>query len=188
MNLAADDSDVALERFRGYLRILAGMQLPRRFQSRLDPSDIVQQTLLKAHQARGQFQGHSESEFAAWLRQILARTLANSLRDLGRRKRNVNLERSLERELGRSSRRLKDWLAAQEPSPSQYAERNEQVLQLVGALAQLPPSQREALLLKHCQSWSLAEIAEHMDRTPAAIASLLQRGLKQLRQSLRDRE
>ena len=38
-------------------------------------------------------------------------------------------------------------------------------------------------MLKHCQGWSLAEIGRHLDRSPAAVASLLQRGLKQLRET-----
>ena len=188
MHYATDSSDRALERFRGYLRILAGLQLPQRLQGRVDPSDIVQQTLLKAHEARGQFRGHSESELAAWLRRILANTLANSLRDLGRAKRNVCLERSLESELDRSSARLEHWLAAHESSPSHRAERNEQLLKLASALSQLPEAQREALVLKHCHSWSLAEIARQMNRTPTAVASLMQRGLRQLRRHLREAE
>jgi RNA polymerase sigma-70 factor, ECF subfamily len=177
-----------LEEHRDYLRILARLQLSPALRGKLDPSDAVQLTLLKAYEALGQFRGRTAAELAAWLRQILARTLANAVRDHGRGRRDVALERSLERSLEESSARLGAWLVAEQSSPSQRAERDEQALLLVRALAALPEAQREALLLKHCQGWSLAEIGRQLDRSPVAVASLLQRGLKQLREILRASE
>src|SRR5436305_61431 len=96
---SAEGPPLPLERFRDYLRLLARLQRDDRLRGKLDPSDLVQQALLKAHQARAQFRGHTEAEQAVWLRQILARTLANAVRDLGRAKRDVTLERSLEASL-----------------------------------------------------------------------------------------
>jgi RNA polymerase sigma-70 factor (ECF subfamily) len=177
-----------LEQHRDYLRILARLQLSPALRAKLDPSDVVQLTLLKAYEGLGQFRGRTAVELAAWLRQILARTLANALRDHRRARRDVALERSLERSLEESSARLRNWLVAENSSPSQRAQRDEQTLLLVRALAGLPDAQREALLLKHCQGWSLAEIGRHLDRSPTAVASLLQRGLKQLREILRAAE
>jgi RNA polymerase sigma-70 factor (ECF subfamily) len=177
--------ELDLEQHRDYLRVLARLQLSPALKGKLDPSDAVQLTLLKAHQAIGQFRGRTAGELAAWLRQILARTLANAVRDQGRGRRDVARERSLERALEESSARLGGWLVAEQSSPSQQAVRDEQALVVVRALAGLPEAQREALLLKHCQGWSLAEIGQHLDRSPTAVASLLQRGLKQMREHLR---
>ena len=184
MARAADEPGLALERFRDYLRLLARLQLDPRLQGKLDPSDLVQLTLLKAHQAQDQFRGRTPAEQAAWLRQILANTLANAVRDLARAKRDVALERSLEAAVSDSSARLEAWLAAEQSSPSQQAERNEQMLRLTEALAELPELQREVLVLRHCQGWALADIAAHLGRSRAAVASLLRRGLGQLREHL----
>jgi RNA polymerase sigma-70 factor (ECF subfamily) len=95
-------------------------------------------------------------------------------------------ERSLEAALDESSSRLEAWLAAEQSSPSQRAERGEQVARLAEALAGLPEAQREALVLHHWQGWTLAQIAGHLGRSPAAVAGLLKRGLKQLRDLLKE--
>src|SRR5262249_30648094 len=89
-------SGVALEQFRPYLLLLARMQLGRQFQGKLDASDVVQQTLLEAHRQRPQFHGDSSTQLLSWLRRILAGTLTDALRGLGRAKRDATRERSLE--------------------------------------------------------------------------------------------
>jgi RNA polymerase sigma-70 factor, ECF subfamily len=185
---ATEETGGTLERFREYLHLLARLQLDSRLQAKLDASDLVQQTLLKAHQAQGQFRGRSTAEQAAWLRQILANTMANAVRDLARAKRDIALERSLEASLNDSSSRLEAWLAADQSSPSQQAERNEEMLRLAEALARLPEAMREALLLRHCQGLGLTEISQQLGRSRAAVASLLRRGLKQLREHLQGQE
>ena len=174
----------ALAGFRDYLRLLARLQLDERLRGKLDPSDLVQQTLLKAVEAADQFRGRTAAEQAAWLRQILAHTLANAIRDFTRAKRDVNLERSLEVSLSQSSSRLEAWIAADQAPPGRIAERNELLQRLATALAELPEPQREALLLRHCQGMALADIAERLGRTRAAVASLLRRGLQALRERL----
>jgi RNA polymerase sigma-70 factor (ECF subfamily) len=171
----------ALERYRNYLRVLARLHLDPRLQGKLDASDVVQQTLLQAYQARDQFRGRTEAELAAWLRQALAHHLANLVRDFGRDKRDVGRERSLEAALTASSARLEAWAAAEQSSPSQKAEQHEQAIRVAAALEALPEAQREALVLQHWHGWSLDDIGERLGRSPAAVAGLIKRGIKQLR-------
>src|SRR5437763_1330226 len=84
------------ERYRAYLHLLARQQMSEQLQSKCDSSDLVQQTLLQAHQNLGQFRGRTEAELKAWLRKILANTLKNTLEELGSQKRNLSRERPLE--------------------------------------------------------------------------------------------
>src|SRR5262245_10274570 len=111
----------SLERFRDYLRLLAGIQISPALRAKLDPSDVVQQTMLQAHQAFNQFRGTTAAELAGWLRQILARNLAAAVREMGRAKRDVGRERSLEAAIEASSIRLEKFLADEQSSPSQRA-------------------------------------------------------------------
>ncbi len=175
--------DPPLERYRSYLVLLARLQLDGKLRTKIDPSDIVQQTLLKAHEARAQFRGDAGA-LGGWLRKILSRTVADAVREARRAKRDVAREQSLERAVENSSRRMEAWLAAEQPSPSQRAAQTEQLLRVADALLNLPEAQRDAVLYKHIHGLTLAEVSQCMDRTPAAVASLLRRGLKLLRDQL----
>jgi RNA polymerase sigma-70 factor (ECF subfamily) len=67
------------------------------------------------------------------------------------------------------------------------ADRNEQLLTLATALTTLPQDQREALLLRYYEGMPLAEVSERLGRTRPAVASLLRRGLAQLRKAFEER-
>ena len=150
----------------------------------MEPSDLVQQTLLEAYQKREQFRGASEGERAAWLRTILARNVADAMRAQGRLKRDASRERSLERELAESSARLGDWLAAEGPRPASLPSGTSRPFDWPMRLSACRFNQREALVLHYWQGFSLAEVAAHLDRTTSAVAGLLKRGLKNLREQL----
>jgi RNA polymerase sigma-70 factor (ECF subfamily) len=173
-----------LERFRSYLHLLACLQMQGRGQARFDPSDVVQQTLLEAWQEGERFRGQTDAERAAWLRQVLAHNLADALRAQDRDCRDVRREQSLQAGLDQSSAQLGQFLADHHSSPSRRLAREEQAVLLAEALAQLPEAQREALVLQYWHRWTLAQIGEHLQRTPAAVAGLLKRGLHRLRELL----
>lgn len=174
------------QKFQSYLLLLARIRLDRKLKGKIEPSDLVQQTMLEAHQALASFRGDSMAAQAAWLRQILARNMANAVRDLTREKRDVTRERSIHADLDASASQLEGWLAADQSSPSQQAQRNERAFLLAEALTNLPEQQREAVILRHFHGSSLADIAEELETTTAAVTGLLHRGLKNLRKSLQE--
>jgi RNA polymerase sigma-70 factor (ECF subfamily) len=183
MHSDAADAGRELEHFRNYLRLLARTHLDPRLQSKLDPSDVVQQTMLEAYKGLEQFRGQSREQTACWLRQILIRNLANAVRDFGRACRDVGREQSLDAADG-----LAGWLAAEQSSPSQRAERQEECLRLAAVLATLSEAQHEVVVLRHCHGWSLADISRHVGKSAAAVAGLLHRGLQQIRAQMHEPE
>lgn len=174
----------ALERCRHYLGLLARLQLQPRLQAKVDPSDIVQQTLLDAHVNIQQFRGQSDAELMGWLRRILANNLAAAARRYGTQVRDVGREVSLEADLDKSSARIEAWLAANQSSPSEQAQRHELSFRLANSLAQLPRDQRWAVELHHLQGLSVNEVAAIMERSRPSVVGLLIRGLRGLRESL----
>ena len=179
-----DASDPSLETFRNYLELLARARMDPRLRGKLDPADLVQQTLLRAVAARDRFRGDDDRR-AAWLRTILARVMIDAVRKLGRPG-GGERERSLEAALEHSSARLEAFLAADLTSPSGRAERNERLLRLADALARLPEDRRRAVELRHLQGLPLAEIAAQMGRSVDSVVGLIYRGLRALRRDLEE--
>jgi RNA polymerase sigma-70 factor (ECF subfamily) len=168
--------------------LLARLHWDERLQGHMDPADLVQQTLLEAHQKMEQFRGRSERELAGWLRTALVHNLLDARKKVmapgGDRPREAPLLNALEE----SSSRLEAWLAAEQSSPSERAAKDEQLLRMAAALEQLPEPQREAVTLHHLRGMSLADLARHLDRTEASVAGLLRRGVQRLRELLRESE
>lgn len=177
-----------LEDYREYLSLLARLQLGARLRSKLDASDVVQQAILQAHTARDQFRGATEAEWLGWLRAILANALASSARRFTAEARDLGRERSLEVALDQSASRLACLLSADQTSPSAGAVRAEEILGLAQAMAALPEDQRSVVELHHLKGLPVAEVAEILGKSRPAVAGLLFRALKTLRNQLTDRE
>ena len=174
-----------LERYRAWLALqVRQLQLDPRLQRRFDSSDLVQETLLRAHENLQQFRGLNEAELLRWLQEILAHALVDECRKAHAQKRDVDLEQSLQTVMADSAARLGEYLVAPGPTPGQEARRQEMLLQLAAALDQLPQDQRDAIIHHHLLQTPLAQIAQHMERTEKAIAGLLYRGKRRLRELL----
>jgi RNA polymerase sigma-70 factor, ECF subfamily len=169
------------DRYRAYLLVLARREVGRAA-GRLDPSGVVQQTLLEAHAAGDGFAALESAQRLAWLRTALARNLADEYRKLHAGRRDVR------REVEASAAALDGWLAAQQSSPSEKADRNEQLLQLAAALEALPETQRAAVEAHYFEGRPVADVAAAMGKTTTAVAGLLKRGLQNLRDVLREPE
>ena len=176
-----------LEQYRPYMMLMARLEIGRRLQGKADPADLVQDVFLEASRHFPSFRGRTEPEFTAWLRQILATSIARLLRHyLGTQARDVRLERHLAEDLDRSSAAIPAGLVAQQSSPSQRASQREQAVILAEALERLPADYREVLVLRHLEGLTFPTIAQRMGRTLDSVEKLWVRALPKLKQLLGD--
>jgi RNA polymerase sigma-70 factor (ECF subfamily) len=152
----------------------------------LDASDLVQETFLKAHRDFAQFAGSGERELAAWLRQILVRTLANQAKHHMARGRDQRRQESLDVLLDRSSLAIQEQMADSIASPSSHAVRREQAVLLADAVAGLPADYREVFILRNLEQVPVDEIAARMGRSPNAVRKLWARAMVALKQAMEE--
>ncbi len=174
-----------LEQYRNYLLVLATTQIETRLQPRVSPSDVVQETMLRAHKNFGQFRGTSEAELLGWLRQILVNNLAKFVEQhVLAARRDVRREVSIERlgaALEQSTIQLAALLPAAGKSPSMAVQQREEAVLLADRLAQLPKSYREVLVLRNLKSLPFEEVARRIDRSVGATRMLWLRAIEKLR-------
>jgi RNA polymerase sigma-70 factor (ECF subfamily) len=173
-------------RCRNYVHLLARTQLETWMRTKVDASDLVQQTMLEAHRGFADFRGASEGEWLAWLRQILA----HNTQDLVRRyrqteKRRVEMEVSLDAPLqGASGSFLNEPIDLLGQTPSQLLSAQEQEISLANAIMQLSEDHRDVIVLRNLQRLSFNEVAERMNRSRPATQMLWMRAIKRLEQLL----
>jgi RNA polymerase sigma-70 factor (ECF subfamily) len=155
--------------------------------AKVDASDVIQETLWKAYRGFPEFRGTTEGELLAWLRRVLARTIADHVRRYAKTaRRDVAREESIEDALDRSSEALRA-LAADQTSPSAAAARREDGVALADALATLRPEHREVILLRNLEGLDWPQVAERMGRTPDAARMLWGRALASMRPLVKGR-
>lgn len=155
----------------------AECQTPAWLRAKLDPADLVQQTLLEARPPAGL----PEHQLLAFLRRALSNNLIDAARQFACSQADVPLD-----VLAASSLRLADWLADDGTSPSERAARDERFALVAAALAQLPDAQRIAVEMRYLRQCKVKEIAETQGRSEGAVALLLSRAMEALRHVLRE--
>jgi RNA polymerase sigma-70 factor (ECF subfamily) len=175
-----------LARHRDRLRRMVAVRMDDRLAARVDPSDVVQETLAMAAQRLSEYLRQPPLPFYPWLRQIAC----NRLADLCRRHIQVS-KRSVRREerLGLSDAsaiRLADRVAARGSSPLKHLLREELRARVRAALAALATADREILILRHLEQLSFAESAAVLGITETAAKQRHVRALRRIRRLLDD--
>jgi len=173
-----------LELYRNYLRLVTRSVVHGALQVRVDQSDLVQETFLKAHRGFTGFVGSTEPELVAWLREILLRNIADEAKRHRRQGRDLRRQESLEAAMERSSMAVQRALAAPITSPSARLENRERSVLLADALQKLPDHYREVFILRSLEHVPIEQIAERMGRSTNAVYKLWFRAMTALRQEL----
>ena len=179
------DARIALfEQYRSFLNLVAKQKITWRVRSRLSASDVTQGTMFEANRHFGTFRGSSIKEFEVWLKRIHRNQLINHMKHHERQLRDVKREVPLFAKSEEGS--VVQWIqpAGNNQTPSVNVIRGEHALKLADAIEALPPAQAEAVRLKYLEQKSIPEIAMEMEKSTAAIAGALRRGMESLRERL----
>lgn len=168
-----------LARFEPALLFWARHRLPACARGKLDPADLVQQTLLEVISTPDKLAGRPDHEALAYLR----RALTNNITDAARKFARDGFPPDI---ASQSSIFLAEWLAAADTSPSERAARNERYEKLAVAIFDLPDDQRTAVEMRYLQGIRVKDIAAAFGRTEGAVSLLLNRAMKAMRDVLAD--
>jgi len=172
---SSDEFGRLLEEYRPYLLAIALEELPEALGGKLGASDLVQETMIRGIERATTFQGGTKEELAAWLRSILLNHLANVIKSFQTEKRDFAREQLADSRVVHSG----------QVSPSTEALNREQWDLLLAALSRLSDESRQAILLRHRENLTFAEIGARVGKSEEAARKIWSRAVKQLQQELR---
>jgi RNA polymerase sigma-70 factor (ECF subfamily) len=179
---AGDESAarVLFDRHLPALRARTRSRLPAALRSRLGASDVVQEAYLAAFLALGDFEDRGDGSFAAWLRKILERRIANAVRDgLSAAKRDPRREIRIATGTGGAG------AALDQPSPSEEVMAGEEEARIRAATASLSDDHRTIIEWVHDGGLTLVAAGERMGRSADAARKLYARAVAELAARLR---
>jgi RNA polymerase sigma-70 factor (ECF subfamily) len=175
-----------LERQRARLRQMIAVRIDSRVATRVDPSDVVQETLAEAARKLPDYLKDRPLPFYPWLRRIAWERLVHlHIRHVEAQKRSVKREGHQGLALpDRSAMQLADRLAASGTTPSGNLIRTELRKRVRAALDRMEPHDREVIVLWHLEQLSVNEIAAVLAMTESGVKSRHRRAVERLAQVL----
>jgi RNA polymerase sigma-70 factor (ECF subfamily) len=177
-----DSTDQLFHRYRGYLRRIAEARFDERLRTRLDESDLVQDSLTEAVRSMPAYLAEHPLPFRLWLRQLLLdaigaarrRHLAADCRAAGR-----EVEFSVASYIAAANR-----FTDPNPSPGRIARIRERAESVREAIAALSPDDRQVIELRTFEELTSRDVAVLIGITPEAVSKRLVRALERLRAEL----
>ena len=173
--------DRLLAESRSYLAVLAKARMEPWMRAKFDASDIVQQTMLEAHEGFDAFDGHGEAAWKAWLKKSLQHNVADAARREKAEKRDVRRQRPADASDGPPLPPADDATASRLTA---HAERD---TELLAAIASLPEDYRRVLTLRTIEQQPFEDVAATLGRSIPATQMLWTRAVRKLEATLKDR-
>jgi RNA polymerase sigma-70 factor (ECF subfamily) len=173
----------AVRSYRAYLKILADRGLASDLKSKVDASDLVQETFAEVYREYYRFVGLPDEEFKA----LLIRMMMNNLKSFTRRYRG-SLKREVAREVPLNGHGegpgLALQVAASGASPSETVAADEDLQRLRTQLDRLPERDRLAVTLRSQEGSTYREIGRRLGCSSVAARKLWLRTVEKLRRNL----
>ncbi len=172
------------DHYRPRLARMIAIRFDSRLHGKVDAEDILQDAFVEAARRIDDFLRRPAVPLFVWLRQITSQILIDTRRHyVDAKMRNVNLETGLD--WAQSGEDGSAFFAAQLAdsltTPSQFAVREEMLLELRSTLDSLEPIDREVLVLRHLEELTNDEVAAVLDINRYAASKRYLRALKRLR-------
>lgn len=173
----------AIAAHRNYLLLVADRAMTPALKTKEGASDLVQEAMLAAHRAIGQFGAGSPVELRSWLRRLLLNRVAHAARRyLGTQKRRMGREVSLDADPDGEA--VAAALVVDQTSPGGLAARREEESMTRAALDRLPERMRQAVLWRHQDGCGFDEIGRRLGCSDVAARKLWLRALERLQWEL----
>jgi RNA polymerase sigma-70 factor (ECF subfamily) len=174
---AAAHSEICRQ-VQSQLNRMANQQLDAKLRRKLNPSDIVQATMVRMVKGFGDFRGSSSAEFYGWLNSILKNEVNSTRRDFQRQRRDIR------RETEPASVVYRQLAESNSNSPELRMQANEKMARLQDIIERLPSDYGQVIELRSIQELSFEEVAKRMGRSVNAVSKLWGRALVSLQKEL----
>lgn len=199
-NIAVDDLDLlrhaqsgnedalneVLIKHRERLKRMVAVRMNQKLQSRIDASDVIQDTFIEASRALDAYLENPKMPVFIWLRRLAGEKLIQAHRQhLGAQKRAAGREQRIFGGAPQAtSQSMAIQLAGSITSPSQAVVKKEAKNQLLAALESMDEIDREILTLRHFEHLSSRETAEIMGMNHEAVRKRYVRALDKMQKIL----
>jgi len=187
--VASFDFDSLILQQRVELKRYAERRMSAQLRVRVDASDVVQETCLRAYRELEQFRGQSREEFLAWVYRIHSRNISRHVEWHA-----TTLKRDLKREVRVDSHACGDSrptnpvFVAIGSTPSAHLHRSEQAQLLHCLLRELTADFSTVLRLRVSEGLPFEDIGRRMSRSSGAVRKLYSRARHELMRLIRERE
>lgn len=159
--------------------IAIACSLPNHLRSKVDPEDVLLETLEQAWRDIGDLKDVSTSGFHRWIASISRHRVADVIRHHEQPRRDVRREEALP-----SSSRVA--AVRDDPTPSKSVARREQVAKIAAVLDELSGPYRAVIVCRVLERYTTKEAAEMMGKSPDSVSVTLHRALTKLRELLEE--